>query len=90
MLQPEPVSVASCQVTVLFFPGQLGDSVHGLTVLATGILKEYIKKGFVLDDERMKNGGALFGKDFFRHNGAVCCQRQRIPFLPPLQDSSRP
>ena len=30
-------------------------------IWATGILKEYIKKGFVLDDERMKNGGALFG-----------------------------
>ena len=35
-------------------------------IWATGILKEYIKKGFVLDDERMKNGGALFGKDYFR------------------------
>lgn len=35
-------------------------------IWATGILKEYIKKGFVLDDERMKNGGNLFGKDYFR------------------------
>lgn len=35
-------------------------------IWATGILKEYIKKGFVLNDERMKNGGALFGKDYFR------------------------
>ena len=35
-------------------------------IWATGILKEYIKKGFVLDDERMKNGGAIFGKDYFR------------------------
>lgn len=33
---------------------------------ATSILKEYIQKGFVLDDERMKNGGTLFGKDYFR------------------------
>lgn len=35
-------------------------------IWATGILKEYIKKGFVLDDERMKNGGAILGKDYFR------------------------
>ena len=35
-------------------------------IWATSVLKEYIKKGFVLNDERMKNGGAIFGKDFFR------------------------
>ena len=35
-------------------------------IWATGILKEYIKKGFVLDDRRMKDGGAIFGKDYFR------------------------
>ena len=35
-------------------------------IWATGVLKEFIKKGFVLDDERMKSGGALFGKDYFR------------------------
>lgn len=32
---------------------------------ATSVLKEYIQKGFVLDDERMKNGGAIFSKDYF-------------------------
>lgn len=35
-------------------------------IWATGILKEYIKKGFVLDDRRMKDGGAILGKDYFR------------------------
>ena len=35
-------------------------------IWATSILKEYIKKGFVLDDRRMKDGGAIFGKDYFR------------------------
>ena len=35
-------------------------------IWATSVLKEYIKKGFVLNDERMKNGGAIFGKDYFR------------------------
>ncbi|MBO7463624.1 MAG: virulence RhuM family protein [Bacteroidales bacterium] len=33
---------------------------------AKKILKEYIKKGFVLDDERMKQGTAVFGVDYFR------------------------
>ena len=33
---------------------------------ATKILNEYIKKGFVLNDERLKQGTAVFGKDYFR------------------------
>lgn len=33
---------------------------------ATKILNEYIKKGFVLDDERLKQGTTVFGKDSFR------------------------
>lgn len=33
---------------------------------ATKILNEYIKKGFAMDDERLKQGSALFGKDYFR------------------------
>ncbi|MBP3365899.1 MAG: virulence RhuM family protein [Treponema sp.] len=35
-------------------------------IWATGVLKEYIKKGFVLDDERLKQGETVFGKDYFR------------------------
>ena len=35
-------------------------------VWATKTLKEYIQKGFVLDDERLKNGQSFFGKDYFR------------------------
>ena len=35
-------------------------------IWATKTLKEYILKGFVLDDERLKNGQAFFGKDYFR------------------------
>ena len=33
---------------------------------ATKILSEYIKKGFAMDDERLKQGMAVFGKDYFR------------------------
>jgi len=35
-------------------------------IWATQTLKEYIIKGFVLDDNRLKQGQALFGKDYFR------------------------
>lgn len=35
-------------------------------IWATGILKEYMVKGFVLDDDRLKQGKADFGKDYFR------------------------
>jgi hypothetical protein len=33
---------------------------------ATKVLKEFIQKGFVLDDERLKQGKTAFGKDYFR------------------------
>lgn len=33
-------------------------------IWATGVLKEYLKKGFVLDDERLK-GKNVFGADYF-------------------------
>lgn len=32
---------------------------------ATAVLKEYMIKGFALDDERLKQGKRLFGKDYF-------------------------
>ena len=35
-------------------------------IWATKILKEYMQKGFVLDDDRLKQGKAAFGKDYFR------------------------
>ena len=35
-------------------------------IWATGVLKEYMIKGFALDDERLKQGKAAFGKDYFR------------------------
>ncbi len=35
-------------------------------IWATRVLKEYLVKGFVLDDERLKQGNKLFGKDYFR------------------------
>ena len=35
-------------------------------IWATQVLREYIIKGFALNDERMKQGGKPFGKDYFR------------------------
>ena len=35
-------------------------------IWATGILKEYMVKGFAMDDERLKQGRSAFGKDYFK------------------------
>ena len=35
-------------------------------IWATKILKDFIRKGFVLDDDRLKQGETVFGKDYFR------------------------
>ena len=35
-------------------------------IWATAVLREYITKGFAMDDERLKQGTATFGKDYFR------------------------
>ena len=35
-------------------------------IWATSVLKEYMLKGFAMDDERLKQGQTAFGKDYFR------------------------
>lgn len=35
-------------------------------IWATGVLKEYMVKGFAMDDDRLKQGKTAFGKDYFR------------------------
>ena len=35
-------------------------------IWATGVLKEYMIKGFAMDDDRLKQGKTLFDKDYFR------------------------
>ncbi len=35
-------------------------------IWATSVLKEYMTKGFAMDDERLKQGEGTFGKDYFR------------------------
>lgn len=35
-------------------------------IWATSVLKEYMIKGFALDDERLKQGNDLFGEDYFQ------------------------
>lgn len=34
-------------------------------IWATNVLKEFILKGFILDDQRLKQGSSVFGKDYF-------------------------
>lgn len=34
-------------------------------IWATGVLKEYLVKGFALNDDRLKQGAQLFGQDYF-------------------------
>ncbi|MEZ3494107.1 MAG: virulence RhuM family protein [Lachnospiraceae bacterium] len=38
----------------------------GFRIWATKVLKEYMIKGFALDDERLKQGKTAFGKDYFK------------------------
>lgn len=35
-------------------------------IWATGVLKEYMVKGFAMDDDRLKQGKTAFGKDYLR------------------------
>ena len=35
-------------------------------IWATKVLNEFIRKGFVLDDERLKNAENFFNKDYFK------------------------
>ena len=59
-------------------------------IWATKVLKEFIQKGFVLDDERLKQGKTAFGKDYFRELlervRSIRASERRISFITPLQD----
>ena len=52
-------------------------------IWATGILKEYMIKGFAMDDERLKQGKTAFGKDYFkellitRKSSFYSCERKK-------------
>lgn len=35
-------------------------------IWTTNIIREYIVKGFVMNDDRLKQGGKMFGKDYFK------------------------
>jgi hypothetical protein len=51
-------------------------------IWATNILKEFIKKGFVLDDDRLKQGERVFEQDYFRELlervGSIRASERRI------------
>ncbi len=50
-------------------------------IWATKTLKEFIIKGFVIDDERLKQCNQVFGKDYFDeyHENNIVNRRDRIP-----------
>jgi hypothetical protein len=55
-------------------------------IWATKTLKEFIIKGFILDDERLKQGKTVFGKDYFEEllemklrPGSIPCACVHLP-----------
>ena len=40
-------------------------------IWATKVLREYTIKGFVLDDDRLKNGSELFDENYFNELGSA-------------------
>lgn len=60
--------VAFYNLDVIISVGYRVKSLRGtqFRIWATNILKEYIRKGFVLDDDRLKQGQTAFGKDYFQ------------------------
>lgn len=43
-------------------------------IWATGVLKEYMVKGFAMDDDRLKQGKTAFGKDTSANCWSVCAR----------------
>ena len=56
-------------------------------IWATKTLKEYIIKGFVLDDKRLKQGNPVFGKDYFYR---ILINSNQIRTLEKLRDTLLP
>ena len=61
-------STVSHHLSNIYSDGELDKlaTVRKFRIWATNTLKEFIIKGFVLDDERLKQGQTVFGKDYFR------------------------
>ena len=63
---PKQEATAAARAKERFYVGYrvYSKSATHFRIWATSVLKEYMIKGFVLDDELLKNG-ARFGKDYF-------------------------
>lgn len=58
---------------------------------ATKVLHEYIQKGFVMDDDRLKQAKTAFGKDYFRElleRRTICLRRKSVSWSVPSQGTS--
>ena len=64
----KPYNTHYYNLDVIISVGYRVKSLRGtqFRIWATKVLKEYMQKGFVLDDDRLKQGQTAFGKDYFR------------------------
>ncbi|MBS1737897.1 MAG: virulence RhuM family protein [Bacteroidetes bacterium] len=62
----KPVTIYSLDVIIAVGYRVNSYKATKFRIWATKILREYLIKGFVLDDERLKQGNRLFGKDYFK------------------------
>lgn len=61
-----PVSIYNLDVIISVGYRVNSKQATQFRIWATKVLKEYIIKGFVLDDDRLKQGERVFGEDYFR------------------------
>jgi len=77
-------------ISMLLFPLVIGLNLYGGTqfrIWATNVLKEYMKKGFVLDDDRLNNlgGGNYFDELLARIRDIRSSERGRFwKSMPPV------
>jgi len=67
--------------------GELFGKERSVIIWATKTLKEYIIKGFVLDDEQLKQGNQVFGRDYF---DKISINSNQIRTLEKLRDTLLP
>ena len=61
----KPVKIYNLNVIIAVGYRVNSKQATNFRIWATKILKEYMKKGYVLDDERLKNPNNIFGEDYF-------------------------
>ena len=75
-----------CSIDAVISVGYRVNSYHAtqFRIWATRTLKEYIIKGFVIDNERLKQGNQVFGRDYFNK---ISTNSKQIRTLKKLRDT---